>query len=132
MATNRLNTPTRPGTRQALRLCATALAALIVSILVALAAAPAQAQIRSIPENAQLGTLTLGIFPDAVLNGKAVRLGPGARIYNQDNMIIVPSTLKDVTSVVAFVTGSLGEVVSVWILKEAELKQLRARQKKSR
>ena len=126
MATIPLNTPTRPGARQALRrLFATVMAMLALSVLAALVTSPAQAQIRSIPPNAQLGTLTLGIFPDAVLNGKAIRLGPGARIYNQDNIIIVPSTQKDVTNVVAFVTGSLGEVVSVWILKDAEIRQLR-------
>ena len=120
----------RLGFPKTLRLVALVLAALLLTVVIGIAAAPAQAQVRPIPDNAQLATLKLGVFPDAVLNGKAVKLGPGTRIYNQDNIIVVPSTLKDVTNVVAYVTGSLGEVVSVWILKDAELKQLRARQKR--
>ena len=112
-----------------LRLVLQALAALVLSILVGIAATPAQAQIRPIPANARLATLKLGVFPDAELNGKAIRLGPGARIYNRDNIIIIPSTLKDVTMVVAYVTGSLGEVVTVWILTDEEIRQVRARGK---
>ncbi len=114
-----------------LRLFLQVLAALLVSVLVGLAATPASAQIRPIPEHARLATLKLGVFPDAELNGKWVKLGPGARIYNQDNMIVIPSSLKGVPHVVAYVTGSLGEVVSVWILKDREVRQLRARLKKS-
>ncbi|MEO8630115.1 MAG: hypothetical protein ABI612_18765 [Betaproteobacteria bacterium] len=114
-----------------LRLAVQVLGALLLSVIVAIAASPAQAQIRPIPANARLATLKLGVFPDAVLNGKAIRLGPGARIYNRDNIIIIPSTLKDVTMVVAFATGSLGEVVSAWILTDQEIKQIRARPKAS-
>ena len=121
----------RSGAARALRLYLKVLAALLASVLVGLAAAPARAQIRRIPEDARLATLKLGVFPDAELNGKAVKLGPGVRIYNQDNIIVVPSTVKDARLVVAYVTGSLGEVVAAWILKDAEYQQIRARQKKS-
>lgn len=121
----------RPGSIKALRLLAQVLAALLMSVLIGIAAAPAQAQIRPIPASAKLATLKLGVFPEAELNGKAVRLGPGTRIYNQDNIIVIPSTLLGVTTVVAYVTGTLGEVVSVWILKDAEIKEMRARQKRS-
>jgi hypothetical protein len=123
--------PLHPASVKPLRLFVQVLAALLLSLLVALAATPAEAQVRRIPEGARLATLKLGVFPDAVLNGKPVKLGPGARIYNQDNIIVVPSSLKDVSNVVAYVTGSLGEVVEVWILKDAEYKQIRARQKQS-
>ena len=132
MATTSPTPMRRPGSIKALRLLAQVLAALLVSIFIGIAAAPAHAQIRPIPAEAKLATLKLGVFPDAELNGKAVKLGPGARIYNQDNIIVVPSTLLGVTTVVAYVTGSLGEVVSLWILKDAEIQQMRARQKRSR
>lgn len=131
MATTSLTPMRRPRSIKALRLFAQALAALLMSVLIGIAAAPAQAQIRPIPASAKLATLKLGVFPDAELNGKAVRLGPGTRIYNQDNIIVIPSTLLGVTTVVAYVTGTLGEVVSVWILKDAEIKEMRARQKRS-
>src|SRR5690606_20306378 len=87
------------GAPTVLRLFLQVMAALLVSLLVAIAAAPAQAQLRSIPEKARLATLRLGVFPDAMLNGKPVRLGPGARIYNLNNAIVVPSTLKDVSNI---------------------------------
>ena len=120
----------QPGTATMVRLVVQVLAALLVSVLVGIAAAPVKAQIRTIPQAAQLATLKLGVFPDAELNGRRIRLGPGARIRNHDNLIVTPASLKDVTSVVAYVTGSLGEVVSVWILKDSEIRQMRARPKK--
>lgn len=131
MATTPTTAKLRPGHLDALRLGVRVLAALLLTVIIGIAAAPARAQVRTIPHDAQLGTLKLGVFPDAVLNGKAVKLGPGARIYNQENTIVVPSSLLNVTNVVAYVTGSLGEVVAVWILKDAEIRQLRARPKRS-
>ena len=99
----------------------------MLTLVVALATAPAQAQTRPIPETAKLAKLKLGVFPEAELDGRKVTLGPGARIFNRDNMLVVPASLMDVTSVVAYVTGSLGEIVTVWILNDAEVKQIRAR-----
>lgn len=89
--------------------------------------APAGAQTRPIPAEARLGTLTVGIFPDAVLDGKAIRLGPGVRIHDTSNRIVVPSTIRNSALVVAYVTGNLGEIVSAWIVTDTELRQLRAR-----
>lgn len=119
------------GAPRALRVALQALAALVLSLLVALAAAPVHAQTRPIPDGARLATLKLGVFPDAELDGRPIKLGPGARIFNRDNMLVIPASLKGVTSVVAYVTGSLGEVVTVWVLNDAEAKQLRARLRKS-
>jgi hypothetical protein len=121
------------GARRALRLGLQALAALVVTVVVALATAPAQAQTqtRPIPESARLAKLKLGVFPDAELDGRRVTLGPGVRIFSRDNMLVIPAALKDTTSTVAYVTGSLGEIITVWILDEAEVKQLRARARKS-
>ncbi|MGE0802632.1 MAG: hypothetical protein AB7G13_25745 [Lautropia sp.] len=120
--------------REAIRRAATrSLTALAVAgALLASPAAPALAQIRPIPETAKLGTLTVGHFPNAVLNGKPVTLGPGARIRDVNNLFVVPSTLKDSSRTVAYATGSLGEIVDVWILSEAEVGQIRARQSSSR
>ena len=117
--------------RRMLRLGLQALGALVLSLLVALATAPAQAQQRPIPESARLAKLKLGVFPEAELDGRKVTLGPGVRIFSRDNMLVVPASMKDVTSVVAYVTGSLGEIVTVWILDDAEVKQIRARGRKA-
>ena len=119
------------GPRRVLRLGLQALGALVLTLLVALATAPAQAQSRPIPDTARLAKLTLGVFPEAELDGKRVTLGPGVRIFSRDNMLVLPASQKDQTSVVAYVTGSLGEVITVWILNDAEVKQIRARARKS-
>lgn len=117
--------------RRALRLGLQALGALALTVVVALGSAPAQAQTRPIPEAAKLAKLKLGVFPEAELDGRKITLGPGVRIFNRDNLLVVPAALKDVTSVIAYTTGSLGEIVTVWILDEAEVKSIRARARKS-
>jgi len=114
-----------------LRLALQALGALLLTLFVAVVSAPAQAQVRAIPATAKLATLKLGIFPEAELDGKPVRLGPGARIYNQNNTIVIPASLKGTSLVIAYTTGSIGEIVNVWILKDAEIEQIRARSKRS-
>ena len=119
------------GPRRVLRLGLQALGALVLTLLVALATAPAQAQSRPIPDTARLAKLKLGVFPEAELDGKRVTLGPGVRIFSRDNMLVLPASQKGQTSVVAYVTGSLGEVITVWILNDAEVKQIRARARKS-
>ena len=119
------------GPRRVLRLGLQALGALVLTLLVALATAPAQAQSRPIPDTARLAKFTFGVFPEAELDGKRVTLGPGVRIFSRDNMLVLPASQKDQTSVVAYVTGSLGEVITVWILNDAEVKQIRARARKS-
>ena len=115
------------GPRRVLRLGLQALGALVLTLLVALATAQAQAQ----SDTARLAKLTFGVFPEAELDGKRVTLGPGVRIFSRDNMLVLPASQKDQTSVVAYVTGSLGEVITVWILNDAEVKQIRARARKS-
>lgn len=131
MATIIRHSKFRTGARRALRLGLQALGALVLTLVVALGSAPAQAQVqaRPIPETAKLAKLKLGVFPEAVLDGRKITLGPGVRIFNRDNMLVVPAALKDVTSVVAYTTGSLGEILTVWILDEAEVKRIRARRK---
>ncbi len=94
--------------------------AAIVAIAAHAPAALAQPA-RSIPENAEIGRLTLGVFPDATLDGKPVRLGAGARIRDQANIIQVPSTVTGEKKI-AFSRGTMGEIVQVWILSDAEFK----------
>jgi hypothetical protein len=120
-----------PGARGRLpRIALQAFAALLASILVAISAAHAQS--RPIPEPARHGTLVLGVFPEARLDGKSVRLGAGARVFDQRNLIVTPASIKDVRNYVAFVTGPQNEILTAWILTDAEIEVLRARQRGSR
>ena len=113
-----------------LRIALQAFAALLASILVAIPGA--QAQVRPIPEQARHGTLVLGVFPEAKLDGKPVRLGAGARVFDQRNLIVTPASIKDARNYVAFVTGPQNEIVTAWILTSAEIEALRARQRRAR
>ncbi len=120
-----------PGSRRRLfRIALQAFAALLASMLLAISAA--QAQPRPIPEQARYGTLVLGVFPEARLDGKAVRLGAGARVFDQRNLIVTPASIKDARNYVAFVTGPQNEIVTAWILTGAEIEELRARQRRAR
>ncbi|RPH46795.1 MAG: hypothetical protein EHM87_00945 [Burkholderiales bacterium] len=114
-------TPVRPLPRLRRHLAAAAL------VLAALGSAGAIAQIaRTLPEGAEAGRLRIGVFPVASIDGREVRLGPGTRIYDENNMIRPPG-MVDGERKVAYVRGQLGEVVRVWLLSDAEFRDLNAR-----
>ena len=82
--------------------------------------APASAQVnRVIPTEALPGIFKPAIFPQAFINGQPVVLGAGARIHDEQNMIRMPASLSGDYRV-AFVRGSMGEILQIWILTDAE------------
>ena len=83
-------------------------------------ALPAQAQ-RVFQANALRGELVVTQPPEALLNGKAARLAPGARIRNRQNMIQVSGSLLGQKLAVNYTLDGAGEVHDVWILTAAEL-----------
>ena len=93
----------------------------VLALSLALACAvPAHAQ-RVFQANALRGELLFTMPPEALLNGKAVRLAPGLRIRNPLNMIQLPGTLLGQKLAVNYALDPAGEVRDVWILTEAEL-----------
>jgi len=78
---------------------------------------------RPIPASAEVGRLRIGVFPEATLDGRAVRLGPGTRIYDANNMISPPGSIAGERKV-AFVRGTIGEITQVWLLNDAEFRDL--------
>ncbi len=95
----------------------------ILAALWALTVLPVAAQTRPIPDRAELGRMQIGVFPEATLDGKPVRLGPGARIYNENSAIVMPATVQGVRQV-AFVRGPMGEIVEVWLLNAEQARRL--------
>jgi hypothetical protein len=122
--------PLRPTPVRYPRLGLLAFAALALSILVGVGSAYAQG--RPIPEKAKVGTLVLGVFPRADLDGKPITLGAGARIHDRRNLIVTPASIKDARHLVAYVTGPQDEILSAWILTDAEIAALRERQRRAR
>ena len=93
----------------------------VFTLLVALAAAlPAQAQ-RSFQQTVLRGELVVTQPPEAMLNGKPVRLAPGARIRNQSNMIQLSGSLLGRTLLVHYTQDTAGDLRDIWILTDAEL-----------
>ena len=62
------------------------------------------------------------VAPEAVLNGKPVRLAPGSRIRNDNNLLMTPGELMAQSKrVVHYTQETDGLVQDVWVLNPAEL-----------
>ena len=85
-------------------------------------AASSWAQVqRNFPQNAMRGKMAFGEAPQIMLNGDLARLAPGARIRDNSNLIIVPSTIAGARFVVNYTVDLGGQVKDVWILTPAEV-----------
>jgi hypothetical protein len=67
------------------------------------------------PDGSMTGTMTPGQLPEVTIDGKPMRLSPGARIYNQSNLTITPNQLP-ANSRVRYKTDATGLVSQVWVL----------------
>lgn len=104
--------PIRPSRRPVLRLLAQTAA-------LALCPALAAAQVRLLPADAKAGRLTMGTFPLATIDGQAVRLAAGARIFSTMNTTLTPSMVP-ADSLVKYRLDSAGNLMTAWILDEIE------------
>ena len=101
-------------------------AALLPAALLALAgAASAQEAVRNFPASAKRAVLQVTYPPEVLLNGKAARLSPGARIKGVNNLLVLSGTLAGQSVTVNYVLDPLGLVHEVWILNATEAKQAR-------
>ncbi len=102
------------------RLHTAAVRLLTMAITAGALVSSASAQVnRIIPPEAVPGLFKPATFPEAFMNGQAVRLGAGARIYDEQNMIRMPASLSGDYRV-AFVRGNMGEILQIWMLTDAE------------
>jgi hypothetical protein len=99
----------------------TGLAALLATAL----ALPllAQADSRPFPPNAKRGKMTPSYYPDILIDGKARKLSPAARIFNEENTIDVPASLRGQDWVVNYQEDNEGQILNVWILTREEASQ---------
>lgn len=90
--------------------------------LVLLSSGTASAQVsRLFPGNAYRGEIQLINTSEALLNGVPVRLAPGVRIRDMNNMLVVSGAVLAQKLVVHYTIDILGLVKDVWILREDEL-----------
>ena len=88
-------------------------------LAVAAVAFAAHAQLRSIPPEARPGTLRHLQDMIVELNGKAVRLSPGAQIRDPYNRLVLPASMTGKTAV-KYLSDANGMVHRVWVLTPEE------------
>jgi hypothetical protein len=84
-----------------------------------LLASPALGQLRTIPEEARRGQMRHLQDMVVEIDGKPVRLSPGAQIRDPDNRLVLPVSLPG-NSDVKYVVDESGMVHRVWILTAQE------------
>ncbi len=99
-------------------------AALLAALTLAHAGLSAQTISRPFPPKAQRGAMVVTNPPEIVMNGKADRLSPGARIRGQNNMLVMSGALVGQNLLVNYVREPNGMVHEVWVLNEAEARQV--------
>lgn len=88
----------------------------LATFLLATLACTAAAYERPFPTNAKRGTMTPAIYPAIIIDGKERVLSPGAQIFNADNLIEMPASLRDSDVAVNFTENSQGQIHRIWIL----------------
>ena len=95
----------------------------LLSCALALVTLKAQAFDRPFPDTVKRGVMTPANYPAIVINEKTRTLTAGARIWNQDNMIEMPSALRGSEMAVNYTENDNGEIDRVWILSADEAKK---------
>ena len=88
-------------------------------ILFACCSTIAAAQLRTIPKEAVAGQLRHLEAMVVEIDGKPRSLSPGAQIRDPDNRLVLPVSLAQTTQV-RYLVDSMGMVLRVWILSQAE------------
>lgn len=83
------------------------------------ASVSAQVTLRTIPADAKRGKLTARTFPEVTIDGKSLRLAPGGRILNQNNLTVTPNQVAPDT-LVRYRLNAQGQVDTIWMLTPAE------------
>ena len=99
-----------------------ALLAAAAGLAVAMAVGPSRAQApgRAFPQTALRGDIRFGESPEILLNGRPMRLAPGARIRDPGNLVVTPGPLLGARMVVNYTIDDLGNVRDVWLLTPDE------------
>ena len=97
--------------------------ALLASVL-ALACATQACAERVFPEQARRGDMKAYDYPSMKIGDKIYRLSPGSRIFNRNNLIIMPASLQTQTAPVMYTLDMRGDLASIWLLSKEEAARL--------
>lgn len=87
----------------------------------------AAAQARAIPEAAKRGTIEHVADMVVRIDGRELRLAPGATIRNERNLIVVPAALPREGAEAEFLVDGNGQISRVWVLTAEEAARPRKR-----
>jgi hypothetical protein len=112
-----------------IRIASLALAASLPASIPAARAQGTGAQapgLRLIPADARYGEFELVAYPEATIDGKAMRLAAGAQIRDARNMIALPATVSG-RHPALYRIDPTGQLSRVWLLAPEEIEAARAR-----
>lgn len=92
---------------------------LTAAVVSATAAWAQQQRPVALPANATFGELTAFQYPEAKIGKKLLRFSPAAKIYNTQNLIVMPSTVSGKSGVLYRLDGS-GQISHMWLLTAEE------------
>ena len=97
------------------------------ALLLTLLATPAIAQLRvpPIPENTQRGVIRHIGEMAVTVDDKAMQLSAGAQIRDQQNLIIVPTSIPRQGAAALYTLDAGGQIFRVWLLTPEEVAKLR-------
>ncbi|RKR68259.1 hypothetical protein C8C94_2766 [Acidovorax sp. 94] len=118
-----LTSPTAPARKL---IAAVACALLCGTLPVSAQVQPGLGGMRTFPDAAQHGTLTLNTASEATLNGRTIRLAPGMRLLSPQNTLVMMHTVLGQSYKVNYVIeNSTGMLITAWILTQGEAEQPR-------
>jgi hypothetical protein len=85
----------------------------------------------ALPSNASYGELKSFRYPQAQIDKKIVRVAPGARVYDVNNLIITHNMVPDRASVL-YRLDINGHLSQMWLLRPDEAKAAKQRAKSAK
>lgn len=75
---------------------------------------------RPFPQNAKRGKMTPAPYPEIMIEGQLRHLSPGARIWNDRNLIEMPASVRGSDLTVNYTEDGQGNIDRVWVLTTEE------------
>ena len=100
------------------------------AVLLLSAATLAFAQMRTLPENAERGTLRHVQENVFTVDGKMLRLAPGGTIRGPNNLILMPAALPREGALAEYVLDKDGMIFQAWLLTPQEASREKKKKKR--
>jgi hypothetical protein len=94
-----------------------------VFLLAALVNLTASAMERPFPPEVKRGKMSPAAHPAIIINGKTRTLSAGSRIWNDNNLIELPASLRGEKHIVNYTETADGEIDRIWMLTAEEARQ---------